>query len=298
MVFHRVVFVITLLALGCAATNAQSAGADAARQQLARLAPDPLPAGVTAQGTASFYTPDNLYQYMDGGADIFLVYGVQTLLHMDLHAGAADIALDIFDMGSPDTAFGMYAAERVPDEPYIRLGAEGYANHGSLDFYQDRYYIKLTAVGEGADPVLETLARAVSAKIGTNPAPPALLATLPAENRKAHSEQYMPNAPLGHDFLGPAYAATYVLDGKESKIFVTLAGDEADAQKRFQQLEQSFTKSGQVKPAPEIAAGAILVSNSYEGSVAALVKGRYLILLAAPTPQGEELLKRVSELLK
>jgi hypothetical protein len=298
MVMRRALVFVLAPALSCTAMSGQTAGVDSSRQKLAGLVPGPLPAEVTSQGAASFYTPDNLYQYMDGGADIFLVYGVHMLLHLDLRAAASDIALDIFDMGSADTAFGMYAAERVPDEPYIHVGAEGYANRGSLNFYQDRYYVKLTAVGEGADQALDALARAVSSKIGANPALPAILATLPAEDRRPHSEQYMPNAPLGHDFLGPAFAATYVLDGKESKILVTVARDQADAQKRLQQLEQNFTKTGQCKPAPEISEGAIRASNSYEGSVAALVQGRYLVLLLGPTEQGEELLKRVSGSLK
>jgi hypothetical protein len=108
----------------------------------------------------------------------------------------------------------------------------------------------------------------------------------------------MPNEPLGHDFLGPAYVATYVLNGKESRILVTLARDPADAQQRFLQLQQNFAKTGQCRPAPEIAEGAIRASNSYEGSVAARVKGRYLVLLQEPTPQGEELLRQVSGMLK
>jgi len=77
---RRVPFVVVVLALGYTALHGQSVGADAGRAQLAQLVPDPLPAGVTSQGTASFYTPENLFQYMDGGADIFLVYGVQMLI--------------------------------------------------------------------------------------------------------------------------------------------------------------------------------------------------------------------------
>jgi hypothetical protein len=295
---RRVLFVVVVLALAYTALHGQSAGANAGRAQLAQLVPDPLPAGVTSQGTPSFYTPENLFQYMDGGADIFLVYGVQMLLHRDLRAGKADIALDIFDMGSTDTAFGMYAAERVPDEPYINVGTEGYANHGSLYFYQDRYYVKLTAVGEGADPALAELGRRISSRIGANPGLPAILVSLPVENRLPHSEQYMPTAPLGHDFLGPAYVATYLLEGKQSKILVTQARDHADAQKRLQELEENFARTGQYKPAPEIAEGAIRGSNRYEGTVAALVTGRYLILLQQPTDQGTELLKKVSRSLK
>ena len=76
------------LSLGCAAMSGQTAGVDPSRQPQARLVPETMPVEVTPAGTASFYTPDTLYQYMDGGADIFLVYGVHMLLDMDIRAGA------------------------------------------------------------------------------------------------------------------------------------------------------------------------------------------------------------------
>jgi hypothetical protein len=69
--------------------------------------------------------------------------GVRSLLHLDLRSKSADIAVDIFDMGTADTAFVMYADERSPDEPYISIGAEGYSNKGALNFFQDRFYVKL-----------------------------------------------------------------------------------------------------------------------------------------------------------
>lgn len=267
---------------------------DTSRQAMLKLVPEPLPAGAVVQGPPSFFAPDHLYEYMDGAADIFLLYGVRQLLHLDLRAKSADLTVDVFDMGSPDTAFGMYAAERSQSEPYIAIGAEGYRNKGALNFQQDRYYVKLTGFGDGADEVLEALARSFSAKIGAIPAPPALLSRLPAANRKPHSEQYMPNDPLGHPFLGPAYVVTYVLDGQESKLFVTLAHDAPDARQRLEQLKQHFAKTGQCNSAPGLGDSAIRAGNSFEGNLVALANGRYLLLLLNPSPAGEQLLRQAA----
>lgn len=271
---------------------------DPSQQEMLKLIAEPLPAGAVAKHAASFYGPDNLYDYIDGGADIFVLYGVRTLLHVDLRAKAADISVDVFDMGSPDTAFGIYAAERSPDFHFIAIGAEGYQYEGMLNFLQDRYYVKLLGFGDGADAVLNTFARALSARIGTNPAFPALLSKLPAENRKPHSEQYMPTDPLGHPFLGPAYVVAYTSGDQESKLFVTVARDEADAQQRLKQLEQHFAKTGQCKPAPELGEGAIRASNSFEGSVIAQPMRRYLILLLNPGKRSEQLLRNTAAGLK
>lgn len=275
----------------CAFAAKPAAGQESGRQEMLKLVAEPLPDGAVPKHAASFYGPGNLYEYMDGAADIFVLYGVRLMLHVDLRAKATDVSVDVFDMGSPDTAFGMYAAERSPDFRFMAIGAEGYQYEGMLNFLQDRYYVKLLGFGDGADAALEAFARALSARIGANPGLPALLSKLPAQNRKPHSEQYMPTDPLGHPFLGPAYVVAYTSGDQESKLFVTLARDAADAQQRLKQLEQHFLKTGKCQPAPELGEGAIRASNSFEGSVMAQTKGRYLILLLNPAKGSEQLLK-------
>jgi hypothetical protein len=57
------------------------------REGMRRLLPTPLPVGAVAQGPAEFYLPGSLYQYMDGGADIFVEYQLKAMLHQDAKAG-------------------------------------------------------------------------------------------------------------------------------------------------------------------------------------------------------------------
>jgi hypothetical protein len=282
-----------LLSVGAFASG-RTTDRDSNHQELLKIVADPLPDSGVAKNPASFYGPDNLYEYMDGGADIFVLYGVRQMIHLDLRVKATDISLDIFDMGSPDTAFGMYAAERSPDFHFIAIGAEGYQYEGMLNFLQGRYYVKLLGFGTGADAVLESFARALSARISSNPALPTLLSQLPTENRKPHSEQYMPVDPLGHPFLGPAYMAAYASGDQESKLFVTVGRDEADAQQRLKQLEQHFSKTGHCEPAPEISPDAIRAGNSFEGNVIAQTKGRFLLLLVNPAKGNEQLLRKAA----
>lgn len=283
---------LSLVPAGVSALAAERGSeAESSRQAMVKLVAEPLPGGASAKHAASFYGPENLYEYMDGAADIFVLYGVRQMLHEDLRAQAADISVDVFDMGSPDAAFGMYAAERSPDFHFLAMGTEGYSYEGMLNFLQDRYYVKLLGFGEGADAALDAVARTISERIGTRSTFPELLSKLPTDNRKAHSEQYIPSDPLGHAFLGPAYAVAYGTGHQESKLFVTVARDAADAQGRLRQLEQHFTKTGKCAPAPEFGKGAIRASNSFEGSVVAETKGRYLILLVNPANGSEPLFK-------
>jgi hypothetical protein len=235
---------------------------------------------------------------MDGAADIFVLYGVKTMLHLDAKVRTVDVTVDIFDMGSPNAAFGMYAAERSPDYDFIAMGAEGYRNKGILNFVQGRHYIKLAGFGEGADAVLEVWAKALSARLGSDTALPAMLTRLPSGHRKPHSEQYIPNDPLGHRFLGPAYVASYEFNSHESKLLVTLAENENDAHERLKQLEAHFAKTGECVTAPDIEAGAIRGKNSFEGSFVAKVQGHLLLLVLNPTADSERILREAAESLQ
>lgn len=257
------------------------------QQQLSGLIPDPLPAQATPQAAHSYYTPETLYKYLDGGADAFLLYDFRTLLHQDFRTSGAEITVDIFDMGTSENAFGMYASERSPSYHFVPIGAEGYDNDGILNFEQGRYYVKLAGFGAGADVVLGQFAKGISARIKENPSLPPLLQLLPTMNRKAHSEQYLLTDPLGHSFLGPAYVASYVWGGQESTLLLSIAKDPKEAQHRLKLLAEHFQSAGQCEPAPELGEGAIRASSSFEGKAIAGAKGRYLVLLLNPVARGE-----------
>jgi hypothetical protein len=271
---------------------------DSTQKHLLGLIADPLPAHPVAQGAPSFYGPDNLYQYMDGGADVYLLYEFQVLLHQDFKSGKADLTVDVFDMGSSEDAFGMYAAERSPNYNFLDIGIEAYRNEGILNFLQDRYYVKLAGFGPGSDDLLERFARVIAERIGGTGSFPALLEKLPQEHRVKHAEQFTRKDPLGHSFLSPAYVVSYKQDETESKIVISVARDSAEANARLESLAKYFRESGKCEPASDLGDGAIQGSNSFEGRAIAIAQGRYLIMVVNPANDAAALLKKTAQELK
>jgi hypothetical protein len=256
----------------------------AVKERLSALLPSPTPpAPATAGQPPAFYDSPTLYQYMDGAADAFQGYDVQALLHQEARAGAVDLTIDIFDMGRLENAFGMYAAERSPAYDFVTIGAEGYRNEGILNFFQDRYYVKLAGFGDGADAVLEQIASAISRKIGGSAGFPPLLSKLPSAGRKPRTERYLRSDPLGHAFLSPAYQAVYGLGGADRTLMVSVGADAADAASRLQSLEDYFSRTGQWTQAPEFGPGAIRATSSFEGTLVAATAGPYLVILLDPS---------------
>ena len=270
------------------ARKASSAAVDAAvKQRLLATLPDPLPREGKGDAAPSFYLSANLYEYMDGGADIYQLYDVETLLHWDLHTSAGDLTLDVFDMGTPENAFGMFSAESSPAYEYFQLGVAAYRSEGIVNFAQDRYYVKLAAFGESSGPVLNEYATAISSRIGGSRELPALLRKLPEAGRKPHTEQYIRKDPMGHPFLAPVYQAVYASGNDERKLLLSVAKDAADAAARMQQLAAHFTRTGKWQAASGYGEGAMRGTNSFEGTVVARVKGRYVVMLINPGTGAE-----------
>jgi len=295
-----------LLAAGFLSPPSSASGGGAARTQATDVAQKhlltfvgaPLPGNPTAPAAPTFYGPDNLYQYMDGGADVYLLYDFQVLLHQDVKSGQTELTVDIFDMGNSEDAFGMYAAERASDYNFLDIGVEAYRNEGILNFLQDRYYIKLAGFGPGSDDLLLRFARVISERMGGAQSFPPLLEKIPQEHRVKHSEQFTRKDPLGHPFLSPAYLASYKQGESESKLLISVAKDAAEAKTRLETLTKYFRESGKCEAAPDLGDGAVQASNTFEGHVIAFAQGRYLIMVVNPAGDAAALLKKTAQDLK
>ena len=264
------------------------------QERLAGLLPQPAEAGAKSASGRQFYSSD-LYRYIDGAADAFLGYDLVAMVHQEYEAKDADITVDIYDMGTPLDAFGIYAAERSPSYHFLPLGTEGYVNDFILNFFQCEFYVKLSAFSDDGKsaPNLAPLAQAISARIGTEKLMPRALSILPAGHRVAHSEKFVNKAPLGHEFLSPAIEATYLIGGKQVLLLISKASDAAGATETVNQLRDYFRKSGKLGPVPDLVSSGFRGFNQYEGEIVFFSRGAYAVLCVNPPPQPEPFLQEV-----
>jgi hypothetical protein len=268
----------------------------AAKGKLAGLLPEPSEVGAARTGEQKFFSSD-LYQYTDGAADAYLDYGLVAMVHQEYKSSNTDFTLDIYDMGAPSNAFGIYAAESSPDYHFLPIGAEGYGTNEILNFFQDEFYVKLSGFSEkeNAGPLLERFARVVSQRIGPSAPMPEFLSLFPAQHLVSHSCKYVKKSPLGHDFLAPAIMATYAWGEKQTSLIISKAPDAKGAAQKVGQLRDYFGRSGKVAPRPGLAPGTLAGSNKLEGEAVFFASGSYAVLCINPPPNPEAFLKSVVE---
>ncbi|HEX9933932.1 MAG TPA: DUF6599 family protein, partial [bacterium] len=90
-----------------------------------------LEPGWMPQGQPVHYMPDNLYEYIDGEAELYLSYGFKELAALVYYAGSPEdtfVTVDVYDMDKPLDAFGLYSNLRFPDYTYETMGTEGFSS--------------------------------------------------------------------------------------------------------------------------------------------------------------------------
>lgn len=177
------------------------------------------------------YTPDDLWNYINGAADAYLMLGFIDLNIREYVKGKNSIKAEIYRFGDDARAFGMYSMERSPGYAFIQVGVQGYNEEGAVHFYKDRYYVKIMShagskkVNEG---MLE-LARLIASNISGRNEFPSLLQLFPADGLLRNEETYLLESVLGHEFLRGAFRASYEVDGDRFDIYLFSPDDPSEA---------------------------------------------------------------------
>lgn len=139
----------------------------------------------------STYQGKTLYRDRATSPDLYYAYGFQRQAEGEYQApqfGSKPlILLEIFDMGTPENAFGIYSFYTYPRMTFEWVGAKAMLSGGYLRFAKGKYFVQIegyefaTGIREG----MIALAKAVAAQIKDPPPKPRMFTLLP-EKKKIH----------------------------------------------------------------------------------------------------------------
>jgi hypothetical protein len=242
----------------------------------------PVIDGWTIGGQAQRFSPDTLYDYINGGSDLYLKYEFEELQVVEYRKGRMSVSAEVYRHVDPDHAFGIYSQERVPGAEFLPIGAQGYYENAVCNFIQGRFYVKLSGENTGPDDreILLHFARRISETLPGLSALPDLLAAFPAEGKKANAEKFIAKDFLGYGFLRSGFTADYDRLGHKYQLFVIAGKGPDDARGMLRQYLE------QIKHEAPLVEGAYQVKDPYHGDMALLWKGKYIwgtIHVADPT---------------
>ena len=207
---------MTIAMLHALALCLLAAGNDA-RGVLAELSP---PDGYVRDGEIQVYPADRLWDYIDGGAEVYLDYGVvETATVSFARPGAAlpAVTVDLHRMNTPKEAFGIFGRESGPglDAP---LGPGSSWQNGLMSFWHGPYYARL--VSEMPRDSTLAIANALRALLPNSDDSLPMLALFPEEGRLPGRDGYAAKRYLGVSTLDDVWTADYGDSSRTYTLFL------------------------------------------------------------------------------
>lgn len=248
-----------------------------------------------ATGRDMVYDRTTLFDYMDGGAEVYLAFDFkQAFVRKYKGPAREEIALDIYDMGSPEEAFGIFSCDR--QDPDAGIGQESEYGPGLLRFRQGRYFVSVTAAGDDqkSEKAILELGKTVAPLLGPPGTPPAILKCLPEAGLKNERISYFHSVINLNNRLFVAAENILNLDARTDCVFAEYAAAVTESAKLLfirypdeslaQAAERSFRASYPPKGLP---AGAAQAENRTLTMIRA--KKRYVaVVFDAPSKEFAE----------
>ena len=172
---------------------------------------------------------DSLWQYINGGAELYHRYNFVEVATVDYKTKATEITVDIYRFDNAVNAYGLYSMIRPQKARLLSLGVEGFASAGSLQFVKGEYFVNLIGYNE-SDATNHALAQAAQelSKLipGTTNRPDAF-EIFPEDKALCATDRYFAESFLGTGFLTHVFSRRYLVDADTITLF--LSQDEPSA---------------------------------------------------------------------
>ncbi|MDR1130139.1 MAG: hypothetical protein LBK96_04080 [Prevotellaceae bacterium] len=238
------------------------------------------------------FDSDNLYERINGAAPLFLENNFREMTSLTCTRGDDYITVQAYRHATPEDAFGMYASERSSDMTfYPNIGGEAQGDDYGLFFFSGSIYVKMSAnaKSETVANAFQEIAKGLAAKIDANASYPEIFKRFPKDGLIPHTQAYITQNYIGHEFLKPVYTSDYSLNEQKFQLFV-IDGKTKDGAKKILNDYFGFTK----QPL-DFAEGNLSAEDRYNGNIPIVWKGQYLI--GAFRESGENFSKDIYEFL-
>jgi hypothetical protein len=242
------------------------------------------------------YTSDNLWDFINGAAELYLDYAFIDLNIAEYKKGKNIIKVEIYRHTDHTVAFGIYSTERSPTFNFMILGAQGYTADRVINFFKGNYYVKIRTFsrGEKTMEAAESLALRVADLLEGSRDMPSALSLFPPQSKKANEEMYINANVLGHKFLNKAFKATYEIGPDIFSVFIL---DTKTPEEALKTAVAYLTSTG-IDPL-ESTDGRYVLSDGYNGTVFLSWKGSRIVIISGLSKDQADIADQyTSEILK
>jgi hypothetical protein len=171
------------------------------------------------------FDAESIFDYIDGAGEVYRSYNMKLLVARRFHKdGKPDIVVDLFDMGSPEDAFGVFTHDLDGED--ARIGQGSTYKAGLLSFWKDRYFLSVYAEEETAETkgLVFELGRRIDGAIPGRGERPDLLRFLPPDGLDAGRVRFFHNFSVLNYHFFVADTNILLLDRKTDAALADYGG--------------------------------------------------------------------------
>jgi hypothetical protein len=149
--------------------------------------------GWTQHRSFRHFRGEDLYEYINGGAEIYHEFGfVQVIVQDYISNTGKSVSVEIYEMASSTSAYGMYTFKTDAKGKKILIGNNAQLADYYMNFWQGPYLITLTGFDETEETRagLLSIAKKVVSKMPSDGEKPRVVSFLPEEDLVAQSPKY------------------------------------------------------------------------------------------------------------
>jgi hypothetical protein len=250
--------------------------------------------GWIEDGDHQFFEGDDLFIYIDGGAEIYFEYGFARVIVQDYkNAAGSRLSLEIFEMNSPESAYGMFTFKGSQRGEAVDLGDECQLADYYLNLWKSRYLITITGLDQESTPRdgLIALAGLVESKIFEQASRPSLVSLLPEEGLKPQSLKFLKGPlalfnsyPFFREDVFAFRSGIKAEYGNDCTLFLFEYGAHEQAGGRFSEARRKFSAEPKYRNV-ESDGERIKAQDERGRTILARVSGRYIVLVLGESPQ-------------
>lgn len=234
--------------------------------------------GWTPTGEAQHYTGDDLFVYIDGGAEIYQEYGFKQVLAQDYkNASGKSVTLEIYEMIDPSAAYGIFTFKASDKGRAVAIGQAAELDDYYLNFWKGSFLVTTVGFDESEEcrRGVVDLSKAADSKIAPAGSRPVLFDAFPAEWGPAAPRKYL-KGMLGLFNIYPFFtsdvfqfeeAAAVAKDG--AWLFLFRYPDADTGGKRFPEIVEAFKRADPYKNVTLSPRGILSANDGKDRTIAA-----------------------------
>jgi hypothetical protein len=194
----------------------------------------PLPENLSIMTPVETFTPETLYEKIDGQADLYLASGfVQLKSQRYVRTDNQEMWFEVFkyDMGTTDNAFSVYSQQYRDEGRQMDWARFAYSVPSALFFVHGQDYIEMRAANT-SDDIINLMHKMAQEYVEKNVLEKATIAGLswfPEEGLEDKSVAMVSSNAFGFDRLNQVYTAEYLIDGVKVTAYISKRSNTQEA---------------------------------------------------------------------